>query len=131
MLDVERPTGLAAARRLRAAGAIRYSRGRVTVADRGRLERATYVCYLALVEDYARAFSQSVSTEVGRYCPFGQYVLLFINHLVNTLQHLSRWLRRRHARLMVEGLEHNHIRRAYAWSPVPDDCRHDFRGHGL
>jgi CRP-like cAMP-binding protein len=57
MLDVKRPTVSAAARHLQAAGAIRYSRGRVTVADRGRLERATCVCYSALVDDYARAFS--------------------------------------------------------------------------
>jgi CRP-like cAMP-binding protein len=57
MLDVKRPTGSAAARHLQAAGAIRYSRGRVTIADRARLERATCGCYRALVDDYARAFS--------------------------------------------------------------------------
>jgi CRP-like cAMP-binding protein len=57
MLDVKRPTVSAAARHLQAAGAIQYSRGRVTVADRACLERATCVCYRALVDDYARAFS--------------------------------------------------------------------------
>jgi CRP-like cAMP-binding protein len=57
MLDVKRPTVSAAARHLQAAGAIRYSRGRVTIADRARLERATCGCYRALVDDYARAFS--------------------------------------------------------------------------
>jgi CRP-like cAMP-binding protein len=57
MLDVKRPTVSAAARHLQAAGAIRYSRGRVTIADRARLERATCGCSRALVDDYARAFS--------------------------------------------------------------------------
>ena len=57
MLDVERPTVSAAARQLQAAGAIRYSRGRVTVTSRACLELATCGCYRLLRQDYARAFA--------------------------------------------------------------------------
>ncbi|HKV50134.1 MAG TPA: Crp/Fnr family transcriptional regulator [Gemmatimonadaceae bacterium] len=57
MLDVERPTVSAAARLLQAAGAIRYSRGRVTVTNRASLEGAACTCYRLLVQDYARAFA--------------------------------------------------------------------------
>jgi len=57
MLDVERPTVSAAARLLQAAGAIRYTRGRVTVTNRASLEGAACTCYRLLVQDYARAFA--------------------------------------------------------------------------
>ncbi|HTL95005.1 MAG TPA: Crp/Fnr family transcriptional regulator [Gemmatimonadaceae bacterium] len=57
MLDVERPTVSAAARQLQAAGAIQYSRGRVTVTNRASLEGAACTCYRLLVQDYARAFA--------------------------------------------------------------------------
>ena len=57
MLDVQRPTVSTAAHRLQAMGAIRYRRGHVTVTDRSRLERASCVCYRAMVDDYARAFA--------------------------------------------------------------------------
>ena len=57
MLDVGRPSVSLAARQLQAAGAIRYSRGHVTVTNRARLEGAACSCYGAIVRDYARAFS--------------------------------------------------------------------------
>jgi len=57
MLDVERPTVSRAARQLQAAGAIRYSRGRVTVTNRASLEGAACGCYRLIVQDYARAFA--------------------------------------------------------------------------
>lgn len=57
MLDVERPTVSAAARQLQAAGAIRYSRGRVTVTSRASLEEASCPCYRLMLQDYARAFA--------------------------------------------------------------------------
>lgn len=57
MLDVERPTVSRAARQLQAAGAIRYSRGRVTVTNRASLEGAACSCYRVIVQDYARAFA--------------------------------------------------------------------------
>jgi CRP-like cAMP-binding protein len=57
MLDVERPTVSKAARQLQAAGAIRYSRGRVTVTNRAGLEEASCPCYRLLLQDYARAFA--------------------------------------------------------------------------
>jgi CRP-like cAMP-binding protein len=56
-LDVQRPTVSATARRLREAGAIRYSRGKISVTSRARLEGAACVCYRLIQEDYARAFS--------------------------------------------------------------------------
>ncbi len=57
MLDVERPTVSAAARQLQAAGAIHYTRGRVTVTNRASLEGAACPCYKLLVQDYKRAFA--------------------------------------------------------------------------
>ena len=57
MLDVERPTVSEAARLLQAAGAIRYSRGRVKVTNRASLESTACTCYRVLVQDYARAFA--------------------------------------------------------------------------
>jgi CRP-like cAMP-binding protein len=56
MLDVQRPRVSAAAQRLQDAGAIRYSRGKITVTSRARLERAACVCYRVVEEDYARTF---------------------------------------------------------------------------
>jgi CRP-like cAMP-binding protein len=56
MLDVQRPSVSLAAQHLHAAGAIRYSRGKITVVNRARLERAACVCYRIVEEDYARTF---------------------------------------------------------------------------
>lgn len=48
MTGVQRTTVNASAMALRAAGVIRYSRGRVGIADRGGLENAACGCYRAM-----------------------------------------------------------------------------------
>lgn len=58
-LDVQRPTVSAAARHLHEAGAIRYSRGKISVTSRARLERAACTCYRIIEDDYARTFGSS------------------------------------------------------------------------
>jgi CRP-like cAMP-binding protein len=58
MLDVRRPT-VSAARRVQDAGAIRYSRGRITVTGRARLEQASCACYRIVEQDYTRTFTSS------------------------------------------------------------------------
>jgi len=45
MLDVQRPTVSAAARHLHGTGAIDYTRGRITVVSRARLEQGACACY--------------------------------------------------------------------------------------
>jgi CRP-like cAMP-binding protein len=57
MLDVRRPTVSAAARHLRDAGAIRYSRRRITVTSRARLEQESSACDRMVEQDYTRAFA--------------------------------------------------------------------------
>jgi CRP-like cAMP-binding protein len=57
MLDVRRPTVSAAASHLQDAGAIRYSRGRITVLSRACLEQAACACYRIVEQDYTRAFA--------------------------------------------------------------------------
>ncbi len=54
MLGVERPTVSTAARRLREAGAIAYSRGRITILNRGALERAACSCYRGMRDELAQ-----------------------------------------------------------------------------
>lgn len=54
MLGVRRASVTVAAGMLQAAGLIRYSRGRVEVLDRGRLEAASCECYRLLADSYAR-----------------------------------------------------------------------------
>lgn len=54
MLGVRRPSVTAAAQALQSAGCISYARGRIAIADRGRLERASCECY-HLVRDHYRA----------------------------------------------------------------------------
>jgi len=56
VLDVRRPTVSAAARHLYKVGAIRYSRGKISITSRACLERAACMCYRMIDEDYARAF---------------------------------------------------------------------------
>ena len=56
MLGVQRPTVSLTAQRLQALRLIRYTRGIVTVLDRGGLERAACTCYDVMEADYARAF---------------------------------------------------------------------------
>jgi CRP-like cAMP-binding protein len=53
MLGVRRPTVSVTARRLQSAGLISYSRGTVTIIDRGRLTEAACDCY-AIVRDETR-----------------------------------------------------------------------------
>lgn len=59
VLDVQRPTASVAAHHLQDAGAIRYSRGKISVTSRTRLEHAACQCYRAIRTDYTRAFSGS------------------------------------------------------------------------
>jgi CRP-like cAMP-binding protein len=61
MLNVQRPTVSAAAHHLQDAGAIRYSRGKISVTGRARLDHAACGCYRTVVDDYARAFGSLVS----------------------------------------------------------------------
>lgn len=53
-LDVRRSTVSAAARHLHEAGAIRYSRGKISITSRACLERAACLRYRIIEEDYAR-----------------------------------------------------------------------------
>lgn len=54
MLGVRRATVTVAAGMLQEAGLIRYSRGRVTILDRARLEEASCDCYRIVEDSYAR-----------------------------------------------------------------------------
>lgn len=52
MVGVRRPSIASAAAELRDAGLIHYSRGRITIADRARLEAAACSCYAAQRVEY-------------------------------------------------------------------------------
>jgi Mn-dependent DtxR family transcriptional regulator len=54
MLGVRREGVTAAARKLQDAGLIRYSRGRIEVMDRGRLEKRACECYVVVRNEYDR-----------------------------------------------------------------------------
>jgi len=54
MLGVRREGVTEAAGKLQAAGLIRYSRGRITVLDRGGLEARTCECYRVVKTEYDR-----------------------------------------------------------------------------
>jgi CRP-like cAMP-binding protein len=54
MLGVTRPSVSAAAASLQKAGLIRYSRGVITVLDRGGLEAASCECYRIIEDEFAR-----------------------------------------------------------------------------
>jgi len=54
MLGVRRPTVSEIASRLQAAGLVRYTRGIITVADRGGLERITCDCYWIVKAEFDR-----------------------------------------------------------------------------
>lgn len=54
MLGVQRGSVTIAAARLQRAGVIQYSRGKIAVLDRERLEAAACGCYRAGIENYAR-----------------------------------------------------------------------------
>jgi CRP-like cAMP-binding protein len=54
MLGVHRPSVSIAAGTLQKAGAIAYSRGRVSVTDRARLEQASCECYRIVADEFCR-----------------------------------------------------------------------------
>lgn len=57
MLGVRREGVTSAARKLQAAGVLRYSRGHITVLDRAGLEQRVCECYSAVRAEYDRLFS--------------------------------------------------------------------------
>ncbi|MFN0317607.1 MAG: Crp/Fnr family transcriptional regulator [Burkholderiales bacterium] len=61
MLGVRREGVTEAARKLQNAGLIRYSRGRITVLDRRRLEQAVCECYTVVKKEFDRLLSDPVS----------------------------------------------------------------------
>ncbi len=61
MLGVRREGVTEAARTLQNAGLIRYSRGRITVLDRPRLEQAVCECYAVVKKEFDRLLSHPVS----------------------------------------------------------------------
>ena len=58
MLGVRRASVTVAAGMLQEAGLIRYTRGRITILDRARLEEATCECYRTVKEKYDRLLGQ-------------------------------------------------------------------------
>ncbi len=58
MLGVQRGAVTLAAGRLQRRNLIRYTRGEISVLDRGGLEAASCECYGAVIDDYARLFAQ-------------------------------------------------------------------------
>lgn len=59
MLGVRRATVTVAAGMLQQAGLIKYSRGRVTIVDRARLEEASCDCYRIVEDSYARIMTEA------------------------------------------------------------------------
>ena len=59
MLGVRREGVTDAARKLQKAGIIRYSRGRITVLDRPKLERRVCECYAVVKREYDRLFPEA------------------------------------------------------------------------
>jgi hypothetical protein len=62
MVGARRPSIAAAAVGLRRAGMIQYSRGRMTIVDRGGLEGASCSCYRFLRADYERQLDSGQGT---------------------------------------------------------------------
>ena len=64
MLGVRREGVTQAASHLQAQGLIEYSRGRITVLDRARLETRVCECYAVVKKEYARLLPQGVLESV-------------------------------------------------------------------
>ena len=62
MLGVRREGVTVGARKLQKAGLIRYSRGRITVVDRGGLEKSTCECYAVVRKEYERLLPNHLAT---------------------------------------------------------------------
>jgi Mn-dependent DtxR family transcriptional regulator len=58
MLGVHRPTVSDTARRIQANGMIRYSRGVITITDRGQLERKACECYRIVKAEFDELLSR-------------------------------------------------------------------------
>jgi CRP-like cAMP-binding protein len=65
MLGVRREGVTAAAGHLRREGVIRYSRGRITVLDRPRLEQAVCECYEVVKREYDRLLPETLPGELS------------------------------------------------------------------
>jgi CRP-like cAMP-binding protein len=65
MLGVRREGVTEAAGKLQAEGLIRYSRGRITVLDRRRLETRVCECYAVVKKEYDRLLPESVSKSLA------------------------------------------------------------------
>ena len=65
MLGVRREGVTEAAGKLQAEGLIRYSRGRITVLDRRRLEARVCECYAVVKKEYDRLLPESVSKSLA------------------------------------------------------------------
>jgi len=64
MLGVRREGVTAAAGKLQAEGLIRYSRGRITVLDRAKLEARVCECYAVVKKEYDRLLPQAVPVDL-------------------------------------------------------------------
>jgi Mn-dependent DtxR family transcriptional regulator len=62
MLGVQRSSVNGVASTLQKDGVIRYSRGVITIVDRGALERASCECYRIIAEEFARLIPDATSS---------------------------------------------------------------------
>ncbi len=69
LLGVRREGVTAAALKLQQAGVIRYSRGRISVLDRARLEHHSCECYAATKKEHARLLHMSAHVPASRQAP--------------------------------------------------------------
>jgi CRP-like cAMP-binding protein len=65
MLGVSREGVTEAAGKLRGAGLIRYSRGRITILDRPKLEKRVCECYAVVKKEMNRLLPNTTETSVG------------------------------------------------------------------